>query len=156
MKTTPRRSENRIADELNRVFNELGLGNVRRIPVLGRTGPDLTTNELELVIDAKNRKSVPKAYKLPTSDVYQFGHLIGVRICDFGQLFTDISPKFSFSISKTVESWYDHMDEWRRDKMPNGITAIAIRRPGTRHRNACILIAQADRERLRERYHSDK
>ena len=34
---------------------------VERLPVIGRTGPDITMNKLALAVDIKSRLEVPKA-----------------------------------------------------------------------------------------------
>ena len=54
--------ENRVAAYLSALFAGIGLSPVERIPVLGRTGPDLTINELGLVVDVKSRQACPKMY----------------------------------------------------------------------------------------------
>ena len=50
-----------MAEHLTAFFNSLGLREVHRIPVLGRTGPDIEINEFGLIIDVKSRLSVPTA-----------------------------------------------------------------------------------------------
>ena len=81
MKARPRRAENRVADELNKWFMQQGFSPIQRIPIIGRTGPDYTFNELELVIDEKSRLEVPKSCLCPASEIIQIGdNLLGVRI----------------------------------------------------------------------------
>ena len=83
MKARPRAVENRIAEALNVHFEYLGLAPVERIPVLGRTGPDLTTNEMNLVVDVKSRLEVPKELYFPLLIPFSFDRLVAVRLCAF-------------------------------------------------------------------------
>lgn len=59
MKRRPRRVEQKVAEHLTAFFAHLGLPEVKRIPVLGRTGPDIEINEFGLIVDVKSRQSVP-------------------------------------------------------------------------------------------------
>lgn len=60
MKARPRRAENRVAEVLSKIFSDVGKSPVKRIPVLGREGPDITWNEVKLIVDVKSRKANPK------------------------------------------------------------------------------------------------
>jgi hypothetical protein len=142
-----------VAEELNRFFTAHGLSPIQRKPVIGRTGPDYTTNELGLIIDEKSRRSVPKSYN--PQGITRYGNLIGVKVCNLGLLLSEAGPSFSSPPSKIVTEWYEHMDAWTRDNFPGGIAAIVIRKPGSRMRNACFLIRETDREVLRDRFNLD-
>jgi hypothetical protein len=144
--------ENRVAEELNKFFLPNGLSPVERIPVLGRKGPDISWNELILIIDEKSRKSCPKNYKVPTSEVRLFGELLGVRLCELELLLSNTRPAKVVRSSVTVSKWYQNMDDWTMDEKPDGITALVLHWPRTHAKNATLLIHQADRRVLRERF----
>jgi hypothetical protein len=130
MKRTPRRAETEIAKLISAFSSRYGYQPVKRKPVIGRTGPDIEINELGLVVDVKNRKSVPLSAMPGPDQVLDFGDgLLAVRI---GQLELLLDPSVSTSKarpSKTVRAWWEHMDAWKREHYPEGITALAIRRP---------------------------
>jgi hypothetical protein len=136
MKARPRHAENRVAEELNKHFALIGASEVCRIPVIGRTGPDLSINELELVLDVKSRLEVPKCYMLPGPS--QCGDLIGVplKLLPFG----DMSGLERRPTCKTVEDYYAHMDEWRLKYRRSGITCLALHRPGMPFGMAMFII----------------
>lgn len=123
MKQAPRRAERTIAEILTKKLSVYDP--IFRIPVLGKTGPDLTINEFNLVVDVKNRLEAPKGYFLPYPA--QFGDLIGSPISEMELLageILEVGP-----ISKTVNAWFAHMDEWRSKYHKRGITAIVMHRP---------------------------
>lgn len=126
MKPTPRRAENRIAEYLSEEFEHYGLSPVERIPVIGREGPDITINEFGLVIDVKSRKSVPKSY-LVSSPVLGYAHALIPLKCLKDNL--HYIPKYGAVYSKTVNQWLAHMDKWRQDNYPDGISGVIIRKP---------------------------
>ena len=84
MKARPRSVERKVAAFLSRYFVQLGLSPVERIPVLGRSGPDITSNEWGLVIDVKSRLEVPKTpfTEHPTIAFDDELHFIGTRLRD--------------------------------------------------------------------------
>jgi hypothetical protein len=50
-----------VAAEFNSVLSGIGnYSSIERIPLLGREGPDLTVNELGLVINVKSRSRIPE------------------------------------------------------------------------------------------------
>lgn len=168
MKARPRRVENRVADELNVFFKQSSLSEVERIPVLGRPGPDITWNELELIVDVKSRKSNPKSFRIPTSELRAFGfslrtyHLLGVRLRDINLLFEPFCvqlplPSRVIKPSVVVEKWWYHMDDWtvkNYDQVPNGISGMVLHWPGSNVKNSVLIIHQKDRRALHDRYHS--
>ena len=127
MKARPRKAENRIADELNKWFTKYGLSSIERIPVLGRAGPDYTKNELNLNLDAKSRKSIPKSYKITTPEILYFGDYWGLRLCDLdgGVIYRAVEP------SKPIVRWIKHMG-------PNG--GVILHWPGTLFKNAVLCL----------------
>lgn len=151
MKPRPRRVENRVAQVLSEWYTSMGFSPVERIPVTGRTGPDIAVNELGLVVDAKSRLSCPKSYFFPTSGIRQFGSLIGVKLKELDLILTSEGPFPQHPSSIVVDNWYHHMDEYRQSKVPNGISALVLHRPGMRIAQAVFLISIDDKERLYER-----
>lgn len=126
MKQAPRRCEREIAAILTTRFVRYGYSPVERIPILGRTGPDITINEFNLVVDVKNRLEVPKCYI--REGLTDFGDLLRVPISEMELLAgepSEIGPK-----SVTVSQWFWHMNEWRIRYHRHGITALVLHRPG--------------------------
>jgi len=163
MKARPRHVENRVAEELNKFFEQSNLSSVERIPVLGRTGPDLTWNELELIIDVKSRLSNPKKCKITKRHVVIYGqdyhsrYSIGVRIKDMDLLFMRSVPVAVRNSSVTVARWLAHMDDWtqkNKEEVPHGVSSIVLHWPNTNVENSTLIIYHDEREHLRERYNS--
>jgi len=50
-----------VAKRLTAFFVSINMDPVERLPVIGRTGPDITMNQLGLVVDVKSRLEVPKS-----------------------------------------------------------------------------------------------
>ena len=146
MKARPRSVEREVAECLTTHFTSMGLSPVQRIPVLGRTGPDLEVNESKLAIDVKSRKEVPKIMWHPKGAA-QWGiqePLVAVRLCEFEKLFGEIKP-VSIIPPKTVRGYMEHMAAWSEEHIP----AIVLHRPRMWIANAIFVIREADIERLR-------
>jgi hypothetical protein len=154
MKQRPRRIENKVAEYLSNWYVSHGATPVERQPIIGRTGPDITVNELGIVLDAKSRLQCPASFHIPAAEIIQFSNLIGVRLQDLDLLLTSLQPKQVRSGSIMVAGWWNHMDEWRHNHLPDGITAIVLHWPGKRVENATFLIRKKDREVLNERFNS--
>ena len=158
MKRRPRRIESEVAKHLSKEFAKLKLDPVERVPVIGRTGPDISINQSKLAIDVKSRLEVPKAmWKFKR--LGKFGDLLAVRICEFERILSDV-PRLEAPLPKTVKAYMDHMAEWSSDHIP----AIVVHRPGMWVANAIFLIREADRERfiqnipkfvMEEKWHED-
>lgn len=139
MLSRPRSVEREVARHLTNISEPLGYAPIYRIPVLGRTGPDLTTNELGLVVDVKSRIEVPKG-------------IISKHICATdGKYFTCPIERLleeplrleviNAAHSVTVDRWFNHMDEWRVRYMPQGITALILHRPKMPLGKAVLVIS---------------
>lgn len=150
MKSRPRRIERDVAKYISLFSSQFGMSPVERIPVIGRTGPDIGVNELGLIIDVKSRLSIPKSYALEVDKVGIAGNLLACRLSQI-ELILDQEPIVRLSFSKMIQDWWAHMDEWRRENHKNGITALVLHRPGTHVRNSILLINQTDRRKLYER-----
>lgn len=154
MKDRPRSVEREVAYWLSLQFKELGFATVERIPILGRTGPDITINELGLVIDVKSRLSVPIGAIISRrkSVFWPDEGYFGTRLCNLTLSDTLSVTQPDKPLAKTVIKWYEHMDEWRRNYFPEGITALILHRPGTWVKNSTFIIHFSDKEKLYDRY----
>jgi hypothetical protein len=120
---------------LSAVFVALGHAPVERQPVIGRTGPDLTLNAVGLVVDVKSRLEVPKTYIGGCPRLH--GELIVFPLKLLG---LPIEPLPCYHRSLLVERYWEHMDAWRRQKMPAGVTAVVLHRPALRFSAAQLVI----------------
>lgn len=138
MKQRPRRVEREAALLLSKFFLSISCSPVERIPVLGRTGPDITINELGLVVDVKSRIEVPVGtfYDRPVSfgDGYS-----AVPLANIQDLLTSEGEPVSFK-SKQVDAWYAHMDEWTQTHQPDGISALILHRPKMPYGKAMFIL----------------
>jgi hypothetical protein len=135
VKARPRSVERQVAKLVSAYFVGRGWSPVERIPVLGRTGPDISINESGLVIDVKSRLSTPKdIFSLPGDREIQFEDgLLAVRLANIDHLFCPQALKTVQARSyKTIWDWWTHMDEWTRRELPGGVTALVLHRPGDR------------------------
>ena len=154
MKQRPRRAENRIAEILNQFFTHNNLTPIDRIPVLGRTGPDLTINETGLAIDVKSRKSCPKKIFAST---HKSGKAMGDSYCAFSlehlqdALAQGQGQYMTFTESKTVLKWLVHMEKWVKQNAPSGIPALVIHRPQMPYGKALLIVSKSDVGLLRQR-----
>jgi hypothetical protein len=144
MKAAPRNAEREIARILSEFFVSLGMSSVERIPVLGRTGPDITINEFGLVVDVKNRLEVPKGYF--HDGLTSFGELLGFPISEMNSVKGE--PAEEWPASKTVTAWFWHMDEWRVKYCKQGITALVLHRPNQRmpFGKSMVIISKLQKE----------
>lgn len=148
MKARPRSVEREVALFLSGKFCDLGMSPVVRIPVLGRTGPDLTINESGLAVDVKSRKECPKGLFLSRKNkLNRFDGMAAVYLSDFPLLF-DLprSKDLDFS-SKIVTDYLAHMAEW--DELGDRIPAVILHRPKMRIANAIFVMYEIDLPRLR-------
>jgi hypothetical protein len=143
MKPRPRAVEREVARYLSDRMPHLTP--IERIPVLGRTGPDLTVNELGLVIDVKSRLGVPRSHlDFGQDERFWIIPLFYLHMLDI----TDCHQIVPNSI--TVNKWYDHMDEWRQEHQPGGITALVLHRPKMPYGRATLIISKTDYRRFQE------
>jgi hypothetical protein len=153
MKARPRAVERQVAKYMSTKFAELGMSPVERIPVLGRTGPDLSINESTLAIDAKSRGKISGVLWTVVVDhpVRTFDGLMMAKLCHFERLFADllVSEVRDYQ-SKLVHGFLSHMASW--DKIENNIPAVVLHRPGRRIADAIFVIYEKDLETLRQIY----
>ena len=152
MKQRPRSVERKVALILSEFYETLGLEPVERIPVLGRTGPDISINQLNLVIDVKSRLQVPTTYFIHQDCIIDFldkNHLIGVSLDDIFMLFDeDAKTNYTKFSSVLVKRWYEHMDEWTKENCPTGITALVLHRPKMPVGKSLLILSKENRRRL--------
>ena len=149
MKARPRSVEREVARALSRFFIQNGLSAVERIPVLGRTGPDITIGELGLVIDVKSRLEVPKSCFAARDAVMAYaGELVGLRLADI-RLLTEEARVVQVPFhSVLVQRWYAHMDDWTQQFHPGGISALVLHRPKMPIGDALLILSRENRRRL--------
>jgi hypothetical protein len=162
MKPVPREAENRTAAMLNEyLFTPLGLPYVHRQPVIGRTGPDITLNEFKLVVDSKSRKRVPICiWGQPRKRITTYTRPVWMLIDDVllavpmnRITWINEEPRIVFhSETKEIADYYNHMDAWRKAECPDGITALALRKPGMGGKMTLFVIGLSQVELFRERY----
>jgi hypothetical protein len=145
MKPRPRCVEREVAELLSNIYSKHGYSPVKRIPILGRTGPDIEINETNLVVDAKSRIAVPQSHMLGRGERGIFGDYLGVRLCELDR--RDFKSRI-IRPSLLAWDWLMHMDEWRRMYLPNGISAVVLHRPKTRIANATFIIKTEDWSKL--------
>lgn len=155
MKARPRSVENRVADALNEHFKSLAVSPVERIPVLGRTGPDISLNELGLVVDVKSRKEISKTIFFPLMCPFYFDGLLGVRLANFDTLWEeeerdDRPPPFLDFSSKMIRDYLDHMEEWTKEHAKGGVSCVVLHRPEMPIGSSVAVIYQTSRRRLIE------
>ena len=151
MKARPRSVENRVADALNEHFQRLGCASVERIPVLGRTGPDISINEMNLVVDVKSRLEVPKAIFFPLAVPFAFDRMVAVRLTNLSTLWDpeQYAAPLDFS-SKIIRGYLEHMEEWTKAKAPAGVSCVILHRPEMPVGSSVVVIYSTSRRRLFE------
>ncbi len=147
MKQRPRRAEREVAALLSDFFLSIGCSAVERIPVLGRTGPDISINELGLVVDVKSRLEVPIGAFFDRVVHYR-GIYWAVPLAKLSDLLISEGEEVSFK-SKLMDAWYDHMDEWTQTHQPDGTSALILHRPKLPYGKAMFILK--NRRRFVER-----
>jgi hypothetical protein len=177
MKARPRRVENRVAEEISKFLSEYDLPEVERIPVLGRTGPDISVwPAFKVAVDVKSRKANPKGYKIGADFKNDYGikhwwgygdtnygeaygnadEMVGARLCDLNLLFDTenicLNPRPS---SKTVTKWLAHMLAWCTEQWKKKdfycLPALVLHWPGTPVKDSTFVIYKEDRRALNDR-----
>jgi hypothetical protein len=160
MKPRPRSVEREVAKRFSEVFARYGIDKVKRIPALGRTGPDIEISEqIGLVIDVKSRKSCPKTYFLRRKKGLR-KTLHGYLLCElenFDELIAqgigEVDDAAEFP-SRVVDAWWKHMDAWREANHPDGISVIVLHRPRMPIGKAVVVIKAQDRRRIHDKFRS--
>ena len=133
MKSRPRKIERLVAEHLSRAFSDVGSSPVQRIPILGRTGPDITLNDKRLVVDVKSRLQCPRMMMAGKDELVCFHtdglEIIGVRIGEL-PLRRRTFNGLRHEISSMAAEWLSHMEAWTRTDEPDGISAIILHIPG--------------------------
>jgi hypothetical protein len=138
MKSRPRATERRVAEILSDAFTGNGYKPVKRIPVLGRTGPDISLNELKFVIDVKSRIEVPRFVYLPGGPAlvsFPDMSLVGFKLECMLEFLNGAMREYDWlasrpGVSVIVKNWYDHMNEWTKENEPEGITMLVLHHSG--------------------------
>lgn len=138
MKQRPRRVEREAAKLLSDFFRSIGCSPVERIPVLGRTGPDISLNELGLVVDVKSRLEVPLGAFFDHPVCCQ-GVYYAVPLDRIADLLISEGDPVPFK-SKQVDAWYAHMEAWTLVNQPDGISALILHRPKLPYGKAMLIL----------------
>ncbi len=155
MKARPRSVENQVADFLNTHFERLGMSAVERIPVLGRTGPDISINEMRMVVDVKSRLSIPQSIFFPIVGPFRFDTMTGCRLCCLPDLWdvegwTERRAATVDFQSKTLRDFLDHMELWTAAHEKTGVSCIIAHRPKMPIGDAVAIIYSSRRRQLIE------
>ena len=154
MKARPRRAENRVAEILSDFFVANGLSPIERIPVLGRTGPDLTINEANLIVDVKSRQSCPKGIFRAVEETGKARRpeLAAFRLETLQESLVESQGVYvPMKTSKMVFDWLGHMDDWTQENTNAGISAIVTHRPQLPYGNSVLVVRLSDVGLLRKR-----
>jgi len=144
MKDRPRSVEREVAKRLSLFYSQFCLGEVKRIPVIGRTGPDIQINEFGLVVDVKSRKRIAK-WAFDASAIRVDG-LIGGVLDEM-----DFSPPKTTKSNKDISNWYAHMKQWCDINFPIGIPALVLHLPGKPVSKSTVFIAENYKEMFNDR-----
>jgi len=159
MKSRPRRAENEVAKRLTAFFVNINMDPVERLPVIGRTGPDISMNQLGLAVDVKSRLEVPKSvFEVEPGRVMKMQTYAIMRLADVELLASyDLSFQVSYKYSKMVRRWFVHMDRWRREHRENGFTALVLHKPKMKYDDAVLVVQRYKKLQARlRRYAREK
>jgi len=140
-----KRFERRVADEINSQVSQYGCKTETRIPVNGRTGPDIYFSEVGMAVSVKQRLAVPLSYEAPQDGVVLFGDLYAARLHHAFDLFRRLDKegvtRQTKGGSRVVARWHREILEWceaQGDSSPFPVLVIA--KPATWVRNATFLV----------------
>lgn len=139
--------ERKVAAELSTIYSDVGKSKVERIPLLGREGPDLTINEVGLVINVKSRMVIPARLFPKSFQLLPIGDLVCFRIEDLA-LASKYEPSTPVECWKQLADWYWFMDKWTKEFKPDGISAIFLHRPRMPIGHTAIVIHINDLKRF--------
>lgn len=138
--------EVKVAARLSEIFSDIGHAPVVRIPLLGRTGPDITYNDIQLIVDVKSRNEVPKSSLAVKGQALAMGNMLGFRLRDLLEL--DRLTSLTAEPSILVSAWLSHMHEWKVKHLPTGITCVVLHRPKMPVGDSTIIIYSTERNTL--------
>ena len=141
-----KRVEVRVAEILSEIFSDAGKDPVERIPILGRTGPDISYNQIELIVDVKSRHQVPKGSLAVKGQALALRDMLGFQLEDLPNL-ANLSP-FTATPSRLVSGWLSHMHEWKIQNVPTGITCVVLHRPHMPVGQSTVIIYAKERNTL--------
>ena len=122
--------ERATAAALNAVLSDVGnFTPIERIPLLGREGPDLTINEVGLVINVKSRAIIPPRLFPQAKQLLHISDLVCFRMEDLCRVSSFPILAAATPSWKKLKDWWEFMDKWTKEFQPDGITAILIHRP---------------------------
>lgn len=152
MKARPRDVEREVAKRLSLFYSRCGLSPVERIPVLGRTGPDISLNGARIAIDVKSRIEVPKGAMLKKGEMAVFGaEMLGVRLGELDLLLDPTSHLNTRDHFTSLSGWLAHMAGWLPENCPQGLPALVVHRPRKHIHNSTFVLYLKDRSEFYDR-----
>ena len=147
-----------VANRLTAFFVNVNLGPVERLPVIGRTGPDITMNQLGLVVDVKSRLEVPKSvFEVEPGRVMRMQNYNIMRLADLDLLLEyDLPFQVNHKYSKMVRRWFVHMNRWRCANQPNGFTALVLHKPRMKYDDAVLVVQRYKKLHARLKRYAEK
>lgn len=139
--------ERSVAAALSKIYSDVGKSPVERIPILGREGPDLTVNEVGLVINVKSRGSISDKLFPAAFTLLPIGDFVCFRL-EHLPIAAHYTPQTPVEPTKDLEDWYALMDKWTKEFKPDGITCIILHRPRMPIGKCGVVIHQNDLRRL--------
>lgn len=135
-----------VALHLSGIFSDVGHSAVKRIPILGRTGPDISYNDIGLVVDVKSRLEVPKSSLATKGKTLRMGNMLGFCLADMLEFerLTSLTAEPSIIVS----TWLSHMNDWKVKHLPTGITCVIIHRPKLPIGESTVIIYAHERNTL--------
>jgi hypothetical protein len=77
----------------------------------------------------------------PENTLVMIGDLMGMRLQDLCSEAGTLESEHRKS-SVLVERWWDHMNEWRLEHLPDGITGIVLHRPKMNYDHATLFLKE--------------
>jgi len=156
MKARPRYVERKVALYLtDNLFAPLGFDPVERVPVIGRTGPDLAVNGSGLAIDVKSRLEVPAGlWEIQKGQITRIGgRMLGLYLKDIRLLAGDLTiSEDQIRSYKTIDGYLDHMAGWCSEwHIPALVLHRPMRHPEMKIANAVFVMYKNDFGRLNAR-----
>ena len=132
MKSAPRRAERRVAEILSDFFISIALLPSNAYRFWAGAAPDLTINEIGMVVDVKSRLQIPIGYIRTWPTIH--ADLIAIPLGLLGavlieDLLAERPANTDGAVSVIVNRYFTHMDEWTKVHKPDGITALVLHRP---------------------------
>src|SRR5512144_3154633 len=108
--------ERNVASQLNALLSDVGnFTPIERIPLLGREGPDLTINEVGLVINVKSRAIIPPRLFPQAKQLLHISDLVCFRMEDLCRVSSFPILAAATPSWKKLKDWWEFMDKWTKE-----------------------------------------